>query len=172
VAAPKNLPCGRPAPASHSPVAPQQDLERALERLRAYCTEQSLNRTEAREKILETIVREGRHFTALDLLDSVGKRHPEVGKATVYRTLPVLVASGLIDEGPTDPEGNVLYELSGDEHHDHIVCLDCRRIFEFHDETIEKRQERVTSDLRFSVQGHRHVIYAACEFKAAGRKKA
>lgn len=167
MSAKKLLPCGRPSPAGHNPPL----LERALARLREYCAEQSLNRTEAREKILETIVQEGRHFTALELLEAVGKRHPEVGKATVYRTLPVLVASGLLEEGPTDPDGNALYELAGEGHHDHIVCLDCRRIFEFHDEAIERRQDRVADGLSFTPKGHRHVIYAACDYRAA-RKKA
>ena len=139
-------------------------LVEMLGRLESFTVQQKLNRSEARAKILETIIFEARHFTATDLLEHLGKRHPEVGKATLYRNLPVLVESGIIQEGPTDPDGQVSYELSGSEHHDHIVCTDCRRIFEFHDGEIEKRQDAVSGRLHFKPTAHRHVIFASCEY--------
>jgi Fur family ferric uptake transcriptional regulator len=161
----EGYPCGRPSSVhSGSNADPEKLLAKMLGRLSEYVEKQSLNRSEAREKILRTIVLEARHFTAIDLLERLAKRHPEVGKATLYRNLPILVECGVLCEGPTDPDGQVLYELSEDEHHDHIFCLDCRRIFEFHDEGIEKRQEAVTSELRFETKGHRHVIYANCGY--------
>src|SRR5690606_23766331 len=91
-------------------------------------------------------------------------RHPEVGKATLYRNLPILVESGVLCEGPTDPDGQTLYELAGEEHHDHIFCLDCRKIFEFHDEAIERRQDAVAESMKFHTKGHRHVVFASCDY--------
>ncbi len=159
------LPCGRPAPRKNeSAQETTAFLKKAVGQLNHYCQEKKLNRSEAREKILETIIREARHFTALELLARLQKRHPEIGKATMYRNLPVLVQSGILQEGPHDPNGQVLYELSDDHHHDHIVCLDCRRIFEFHDSEIEKRQDQITQGLRFPPHDHRHVIFAACDY--------
>jgi Fur family ferric uptake transcriptional regulator len=166
-AAPK-LPCGRPRGAEHAESAAdaRQLLDSLLARLDAFVAERGLNRSETRRKILETIVREARHFRALDLLERLKVRHPQVGKATLYRTLPVLVESGVIQEGPTDSEGQTLYELADEEHHDHIVCLDCRRIFEFHDDDIERRQDAVAARLGFSTRSHRHVVYARCDYLA------
>lgn len=146
-------------------------LKKMLERLEAYCGEKKLNWTEAREKILETIVLEARHFTALDLLEYLRRRHPEIGKATVYRNLSILVDSGVLQKGPMDFEGQNLYELADDDHHDHIVCLDCRGIFEFHDESIEARQEKIANDMRFTLQGHRHVVFATCNLLTNRRAK-
>lgn len=161
-----NLPCGRPAPASKSdPRESKVLLTQMMGRLEKYINDQSLKKTEARGKILETIVYEARHFTALDLLAHLSKRHPDIGKATLYRNLPILVESGVIQEGPTDRAGQTLYELSDEEHHDHIVCLDCRNIFEFHDEMIEARQEQLAGKMSFALKDHRHVIFAACAFK-------
>jgi Fur family ferric uptake transcriptional regulator len=143
-------------------------LQMLKERLEHYAEEKQLNRSEAREKILETIVNESRHFRSLDLLERLGKRYPEVGKATLYRNLPIFVESGILKPGPTDPDGQVFYELcedDSDEHHDHIVCLDCKRIFEFHDDVIENRQAQVSKSMSFSAKKHTHVIYASCEFK-------
>ena len=161
------LPCGRPMLTVHKSNTPL--LEVLKERLDKFTSEKQLNRSEAREKILETIVNESRHFRSLDLLERLGKRYPGVGKATLYRNLPVFVESGILKPGPTDPEGQVFYELCEDDneehHHDHIVCLDCKRIFEFHDDVIENRQSQVSKSMSFSAKKHTHVIYAACEYR-------
>lgn len=161
------LPCGRPI--QKITVQKQKNLkllEKAIEQLNQYCISKKLNRSDAREKILEIIVRGSRHFTALELLGNLQKHFPQIGKATLYRNLPVLVESGVLQEGPHDSNGQVLYELSGDDHHDHIVCLDCRQILEFHDNAIEKRQDQVSSSLHFTARAHRHVIFASCDYLA------
>lgn len=157
--------CGRPAPDKKNHAAlTSEHLKELISQLNNYCTEQKLNRSEAREKILEAIISESRHFTALDLLERLQKRFPEIGKATLYRNLPVLVASGVLEEGPQDNNGQTLYEITNEDHHDHIVCLDCRQIFEFHDDMIEKRQDAISSHLNFTPRDHHHVIYASCDY--------
>ncbi|MBC7386292.1 MAG: transcriptional repressor [Cryobacterium sp.] len=162
----RSLPCGRPLPKlENTGEDGEQLLANLNQRLEQYVSDRRLNRSEARAKILETIVFEARHFTPQDLLAHLGKRFPEVGKATLYRNLPVLVESGILQEGPTDSEGQSFYELSDGEHHDHIVCTDCHRIFEFHDETIERRQDSVAEGMKFKTQSHRHVIYASCSYR-------
>ena len=157
----KSLPCGRPLTAEKDR---QTRLKEALLKLDAYSQSMKLNRSEAREKILETILDETHHFRALDLLKRLSKKYPNIGKATLYRTLPILVESGVLQEGPSDPEGQTTFEWGDDDHHDHIVCTDCHHIFEFHDEVVEKRQHQLTEKMKFNVKSHRHVIYAACEF--------
>lgn len=165
------LPCGRPLP---KPEREEETSEKLLEvlagRLDSFVTERRLNRSEARGKILETIIFEARHFRPQDLLTRLGKRFPEVGKATLYRNLPVLVESGILQEGPTDSDGQSFYELADGEHHDHIVCIDCRKIFEFHDETIENRQEAISNEMHFAPKSHRHVVYAECEYQRESKK--
>ncbi len=158
----KKLPCGRPL--GHDAKQGVQLLNRLLKKLAAFVEKKGLNRSQAREKILETIVKEARHFRAQDLLERLQKRYPEVGKATLYRNLPVLVESGLIQEGPMGPHGNALYELSEDRHHDHIVCMDCEQIFEFHNDFIEQKQTLISKKMGFTLRDHRHVIYASCDY--------
>ena len=86
------LPCGRPLPQMENSGTL---LKNVLARLSDFVSDQELNRSEAREKIIETIVNEARHFRVQDLLERLKKRYPEVGKATLYRNLPVLVESGI-----------------------------------------------------------------------------
>ena len=162
----KNSPCGRPlTSSSENTSSSPATLKAALTLLEKFTQEEKLNHSDAREKILETIVLEARHFTAISLLARLKKRHPEVGKATLYRNLPILIQSGIIQEGPPDPTGQPLYELADDHHHDHIVCLDCHRIFEFHDDSIEKKQDALSEKMGFKVKSHRHVVYAHCQYK-------
>lgn len=165
----KKLPCGREVSNEVSSQKSNAELLKSLmARLSEYVASQKLNRSEAREKILDTIVNEARHFTAQSLLERLKRRHPGVGKATLYRNLPTLVGSGLLQEGPADSKGQTSYELADEDHHDHIVCVDCHEIFEYHDEVIEKRQDAVTQAMGFEPVRHRHVIYAKCQ-KLLGR---
>ena len=95
----------------------------------------------------------------------VQRAYPGIGAATVYRSIKVLCDAKILRETLVDADGRVVYEVFDEDHHDHIVCLDCGAIFEFHDSLIESRQERVAGELAFAPVRHRHVIYARCEYK-------
>lgn len=160
---PGKLPCGRPWPAGapHDAGAALAQYESRLER---YVSAQGLNRSSARAAILSVAIGLGRHFTASDLVRAVHEKLPSLGAATVYRNLPVLVGAGTLRESLLDEQGQVVYELESPSHHDHIVCLDCRAILEFHDSAIEEGQDKVMRKMRFQQLRHRHVIYARCEY--------
>lgn len=165
------LPCGRTiSKPSETEPEPSHLFQELKEKLDAFVAEQKLNHSDAREKILKTIVYEARHFKSNDLVDKVRKQYPEVGRATVYRNLPIFIECEILQEGPTDSDGQIFYELSDKKHHDHIVCLDCRHIFEFHDDNIENRQESISKKMGFEPKTHRHVIYASCTFIKKNQK--
>ncbi len=121
--------------------------------------------SEQRWKIAQLILSTKGHFNIQKIVLDVTKAHPEIGPATVYRNIKVLCDAHILKETLVDPTGRVIYEVFDDAHHDHIVCLDCGEIFEFHDPNIESSQEAVTSALRFEEVSHRHVIYAHCLYK-------
>ena len=159
------LPCGRPAPSESNPKTGSELVRESLERLDAYIRKQKLKKSDARNHIVRLIAQQVRHFTGPELVAEVLRVHPEIGPATVYRNLPVLLESGVIQESLTGPEGQKIYELYEDDHHDHIVCVDCDRIFEFHDPVIERTQEQVTRSQKFKSLSHKHVVYAHCEYR-------
>lgn len=162
-AKPRLLPCGRARPARARPLENvSHRIASLVERFETYCNEQGLRKSNARRKIVEVIVRNLQHFTSQELVHRVVGRYPEVGRATLYRTIPVLVKAGILQEGPQTLEGHVSYELAESQHHDHIVCLDCREIFEFSSPRIEKEQDSVSLGLDFQPRTHSHVIYAHC----------
>ncbi|MBL0212666.1 MAG: transcriptional repressor [Myxococcales bacterium] len=142
------------------------DTGELKERWRAYVQDQRLNVTAQREAIVEQFLRTRDHVSIDELLSKVRKRQPKVGYATVYRTLKLLVDSGLAVERQFG-DGQARYEVVGD-HHDHLICVKCGLILEFEDHEIERLQEKIAAKLGgFTVLRHRHELYGLCP-KAAG----
>src|SRR5215203_3690837 len=142
------------------------DTAELKERWRTYVTDHRLNVTAQREAIVEQFLRTREHVSIDELLIKVRKRQPKVGYATVYRTLKLLVDSGLAVERQFG-DGQARYEVVGD-HHDHLICVKCGLILEFEDDEIERLQEKIAQRLGgFAVIRHRHELYALCP-KARG----
>ena len=55
-----------------------------------------------------------------------------------------------------------VFELNQGTHHDHIVCLDCGRVEEFIDESIEERQEAIAARLGYELRDHAMTLYGHC----------
>jgi Fur family ferric uptake transcriptional regulator len=142
------------------------DTAELRDRWRAYVQDKRLNTTAQREAIVEQFLRSGEHVSIDELLAKVRKRQPRVGYATVYRTLKLLVDSGLAVERQFG-DGQARFEVVGD-HHDHLICVRCGIILEFEDDEIERLQEKIARRLGgFTVLRHRHELYGLCP-KAAG----
>ena len=137
------------------------DTGELKERWRTYIQDRRLNVTAQREAIVEQFLRTRDHVSIDELLNKVRKRQPKVGYATVYRTLKLLVDSGLAVERQFG-DGQARYEVVGD-HHDHLICVKCGLILEFEDDEIERLQERIANRLGgFTVLRHRHELYGLC----------
>lgn len=160
----RTLPCGRPA-ADHPGIPAAPKLKEWNEQLRHYLSEKGLKYSEQRWNIAESILSTGGHLDAQGVVDRVKQKHPQIGSATVYRNLKVLCDAKVLKESLNDANGRVIYELFEDEHHDHIICVDCGEIFEFHSDKIETLQNTVVRDMRFNEVRHRHVIYAKCSYR-------
>ena len=136
-----------------------------------YIEGEGLNMTPQRMVIVETFLETEGHFSAEDLYGRVQRKAAEIGQATVYRTLKLLIESGLADtiEGL---DGSVLYEHAyGHSHHDHLICLKCGRKVEIYDPVIEERQEDVAREYDFTLTRHRMYLYGLCPSCAAKSKK-
>ena len=142
------------------------DTGELKERWRTYIQNRHLNVTAQREAIVEQFLRTRDHVSIDELLNKVRKRNPRVGYATVYRTLKLLVDSGLAVERQFG-DGQARFEVVGD-HHDHLICVKCGLILEFEDDEIESLQDKIAERLGgFTVLRHRHELYGLCP-KAAG----
>ena len=126
--------------------------------------------SEQREQILDIFLKTEKHPTINDLYDLVRKKHPQIGLATVYRTMKIICDAGLARE--TDFGGNIrrFEHKYKHQHHDHLVCLKCGRIIEVLSPEIEKLQENLAKKHRFKVARHRMEIFGTCS-KCKGREK-
>jgi Fur family ferric uptake transcriptional regulator len=111
----------------------------------------------------------------LDMLESSGKKHlsaenmykalleegEEIGLATVYRVLTQFEGAGLVKRHHFEG-GNSVFELSQGEHHDHILCVKCGKVDEFHDEVIEQRQLDIAKQKGYEMTDHSLYIYGVC----------
>lgn len=120
-----------------------------------------LKRSAQREVILDAFLKAGHHVSVEDLLALVRRRHPDIGRTTIYRTLKLLKDAGLASELAFGDEARFEPFWKRD-HHDHFVCVGCGAIFEFTSPEIERLQEEIASGLSFAIEGHRHHIFGRC----------
>ena len=85
----------------------------------------------------------------------------EIGLATVYRVLTQFEQAGLVTRHNFEG-GHSVFELSKEDHHDHIVCQKCGKITEFSDEKIEARQSEVAKSLGYILLDHNLNMYGLC----------
>jgi Fur family ferric uptake transcriptional regulator len=121
----------------------------------------NLNTTQQRELIVDSFLRSHEHVSIDELLARVRRKNPRIGYATVYRTLKLLLDSGLASARQFD-DGQTRYEVAG-AHHDHLICVKCGLILEFENDEIERLQEKMAAELGgFQVLRHKHELYCLC----------
>ena len=127
-----------------------------------YLKECSLRLTPQRSLIFEKAFETHDHFTAETFLDWLQSEGHEVSRATLYRTLNLLVEGGFL-EALDVGTGEALYEhVLGHKHHDHLICTECGRIEEFHDEEIERRQVQIAESRGFKMTNHDLRLMGVC----------
>jgi Fur family ferric uptake transcriptional regulator len=137
----------------------------------------SLRLTKQREAILKAIYATHDHISADDLydelMDDAGSKELKISRATVYRTLSLLTEGGFIQALDIGRDQGRLYEhVMGHEHHDHMVCLVCDDILEFHDEDLEQVQARAVEKHGFKASSHRLNVFGTCRRCLAEGKEA
>ena len=138
--------------------------EKVLSNFRKLLRTNKLKFTKQRKLILEILYNNDGHFTPEDIYNLIKKTYPNVtlGIATVYRTLTVLEESGIVSSISFGVKGKK-YEFGLTDHHDHLVCMECGKIEEFIDETIEKRQEEIAKKHNFEMREHIMKIIGICQ---------
>lgn len=132
-----------------------------------FIQEQGLKTTRQRNTIVSVFFRLRGHISVEELLVEVKKVNPRIGYATVYRTLHLLVESGLVEERRFG-DGLARYEGHSDvEHHDHMICLECGQISEFFNPRLEALQEQLAEENNFQIYRHRLELYGVCKDKDA-----
>jgi len=144
--------------------------ETILKAFERFLRTRSLKLTAQRRRIFERAFQTHEHFSAETLYAWMqAEPGPRVSRATVYRTLGLLLEGGFV-ESLDAGRGELVYEhVLGHKHHDHMVCLTCGRIEEFHDERIEVLQAEACRKKGFELVSHDHRLLGYC--RACARHK-
>ena len=133
-----------------------------IDAFRAYLREHNLPVTAQRLAIADIILGSDNHLSAEDIMIELGARGATVGTATVYRTLEVLLKSGLVVERDFG-EGFKRFEASrGVPNHEHLLCTLCGRVTEFRDERLDRMTMLIAEQHGYSRQRHLLVISGIC----------
>ena len=121
--------------------------------------EAGLKVTLPRIRILEIFEEsETKHLSADEVYKKLVEAGDEVGLATVYRVLTQFESAGILLKQNFE-NGHSVYELTPNDHHDHMVCLKTGKVIEFTNEIIEEQQEKLASERGYKIVDHRLVLY-------------
>jgi len=134
-----------------------------LDKFREHLESQGLRMTHQRRAILDAAFETDHHYTAEELLAMVQKIDPAISRATVYRTLSLLVECRLLRKLDLSRD-QTYYDPNSLDHpdHGHLVCLDCQRILEFQSQTMTEMENREAYALGFLPSGRHLRIEARC----------
>ena len=117
----------------------------------------------AREAVIELLAAENCCLSAQEIVRELDRRDREVGLASVYRALDLLLELGLVQRLDTG-EGPSRYErvTPDGEHHHHAVCDSCGELTPFEDDRLERAIELLGRRLDLRVSGHDVVLRGLC----------
>lgn len=138
------------------------DGARALAAFRRFLTDRNLPATQQRLAVATVVLDTADHLSAEDVLRRVAKGGTDVGLATVYRTLDLLVSSGLVAERDFG-EGFRRYEpVAPGQAHEHCICSACGRVMELSNDRLERVIALVAEEVEFRPHHHHLEVFGLC----------
>ncbi|HLZ62651.1 MAG TPA: transcriptional repressor [Ktedonosporobacter sp.] len=134
------------------------------EKIRAAFDEGSQRHTRPRRLIEERLIElagSGDDFTIDDLWQTLRQEETRLGRATVYRSVEMLVNAGLLDRIQF-ADGTHHYRVCGDYHHHHLTCTQCHRVVEVDICLPTDQLTAIESQQDFSIEGHALSLFGRC----------
>lgn len=129
---------------------------------REYLSTHGLKVTRQREIILEEFLCSPSHLSAEELYLRLRSNHPNIGYATVYRTMKILAESGIASERHFGDRQTRYEPNISEEHHYHLICNSCGKIIEFEDAKIEALFLQTAKEHNFTLSHQRLELYGVC----------
>ena len=137
--------------------------QKLLNRFKEALKKEGLKYTPQRTAVLEEIIKDKGHRESEEIYLALKKREQSVSRATVYRTMDILVNNGFARKMNLG-DGRDRYESKvNSPHHDHLVCMDCGLIVEFMDQQIEDLQDKIAIQYNFQLKRHIHQLFGICK---------
>ena len=137
--------------------------QKASEIFREYLKNGKNRITPERFEVMDAALIQEGHFGADDLFIQMKNRKSRVSRATVYKTLELLVQCDLITKRNFGDNISRYESSYRKQNHDHLICMDCGRIVEFTNPKIKKLPEEISEELGFEVESYSFNIFARCK---------
>ena len=137
--------------------------EKLLSDFKDVLKKEGLKVTPQRIAVLEEIIKDKGHRESEDIYMAIKSRKTHVSRATVYRTLDILVQNGFARKLVIGNQKAKYEKKIGKKHHDHMICIETGEIIEFYNDEIEKIQEEIAKHHQFKLQQHIHQLFGLCK---------
>ena len=142
-------------------------MSNTMENLKTKLNESGLKITPQRRAIINILLdNDNRHLSSEEIYDLVRENCPEIGLATVYRTMQLLDEIGVISKLNLD-DGCIRYEIdlnkSECHNHHHLICKTCGKIIEVEDDLMDSVEKEIQSAYKFKILDHDVKFYGLCE---------
>jgi Fur family ferric uptake transcriptional regulator len=136
-------------------------MQKEVRVFRDYLKSRGLRFTGQRRAVADRVFSVHTHFTVEGLYETLRSTHP-ISRATIYRTLGLLVESGLVAEYDFGRGSGYYEHVLGHKAHNHFICTVCGKIEEFGDRDIQKIVERIARRRSFDPEKHTLYVYGIC----------
>ena len=153
----RNIPTNTPPPSSGANQEPTAPLCSVFRR---FLRSKSLKYTPERAEILDAIIDRDDVFEVEELLLEMQSKGHRISKATIYRTINLLVDAGIITQALFDSKQAHYRLIYGREPHDHMLCMRSGKLIEFSSPELTKLRDNICRELGWEPVGHRFQIYA------------
>ncbi|NLI30151.1 MAG: transcriptional repressor [Nitrospiraceae bacterium] len=131
-------------------------------RFQEFIVEKGLKSTRERREIVDAIMETTGHFDPEELYRRLRDAGSKVSRASVYRTIPLLIESGFIEEVERVDKHAHYERVIGTQHHDHMICTQCGKVIEFYSPTLEMLQDELCCKENFRKVRHHLEILGIC----------
>lgn len=134
------------------------------EKIRAAIEAQGQRQTHPKSQIadrLAELANERTDFTVEELWHDLRRLSPHIGRATVFRTVEMLVGMGLLNRIDF-ADGTHTYRACGDDHHHHLTCIRCHRVVDVSVCIPSEQLEQIGKQTDFLIEGHSLTLFGLC----------
>lgn len=154
----RNIPSDTPPPDQHP--APSEVMAPLCSVFRRFLRSKTLKYTPERAEILDAIIDRDDVFEVEELLLEMQRKGHRISKATIYRTINLLVDAGIITQALFDSKQAHYRLIYGKEPHDHMLCMRSGKLIEFSSSKLTELRDQICRELGWEPVGHRFQIYA------------